>query len=80
MRQDSLDIEDCFQRLAIHILKQSLDDYKEENYKEEIKRWIDRKGEKFGGFYWCLEYSKVSPNIVRKYIKCIDDNEENKNS
>lgn len=58
-------------RLALEILARAIRDLKSLNDEIRIsaEQWIEEKSDVFGGFYWCLDVSRINPNFVRDIIK-----------
>lgn len=35
---------------------------------ESAKKWFEEKGRQVFGYYWCLNYSGMNPNALRKLL------------
>lgn len=57
-------------KLARALIMQALSDLKknDEENKRDALAWFNRRDTKAAGYGWCLHYSEMNPNIIRKYI------------
>lgn len=66
-------LKTMMQRLAIGTMEGAIKDYQDKELRDRVVRWIEDKSREPFGFYWCLEYGKMNPNMVRKHFSKLDE-------